>query len=60
VAVILGSVVQVTEWAEFRTIDPVWATRLKPVQITIINGRNTFNAAARRAVTWTFLGLGRQ
>ena len=52
------AVVLVTEWAEFKQIDPVWAAALVRVPI-IIDGRNTLDAAAWRAAGWTYLGLGR-
>ena len=52
------AVVLVTEWAEFKQIDPVWAATLVRVPI-IIDGRNTLDAAAWRAAGWTYLGLGR-
>ena len=52
------AVVLVTEWAEFKQIDPVWAASLVRVPI-IIDGRNTLDAAAWRAAGWTYLGLGR-
>ena len=50
--------VLVTEWAEFKQIDPVWAATLVRVPI-IIDGRNTLDAHARRAAGWTYHGLGR-
>ncbi|TFD37914.1 UDP-glucose/GDP-mannose dehydrogenase family protein [Cryobacterium sp. TMT1-19] len=52
------AVVLVTEWTEFKQIDPVWAATLVRVSI-IIDGRNTLDAAAWRAAGWTYLGLGR-
>ncbi|TFC63504.1 UDP-glucose/GDP-mannose dehydrogenase family protein [Cryobacterium sp. TMT2-15-1] len=52
------AIVLVTEWAEFKQIDPVWAATLVRVPI-IIDGRNTLDAAAWRAAGWTYLGLGR-
>ncbi|TFC12015.1 UDP-glucose/GDP-mannose dehydrogenase family protein [Cryobacterium algoritolerans] len=52
------AVVLVTEWAEFKQIDPVWAATLVRVPI-IIDGRNTLDAAAWRAAGWTYQGLGR-
>ena len=50
--------VLVTEWAEFKQIDPVWAATLVRVPI-IIDGRNTLDAHAWRAAGWTYQGLGR-
>ncbi len=52
------AVVLVTEWTEFKEIDPAWAASLVRTR-TIIDGRNTLNAAAWRAAGWTYLGLGR-
>ncbi|TFC68581.1 UDP-glucose/GDP-mannose dehydrogenase family protein [Cryobacterium sp. TMT2-4] len=52
------AIVLVTEWAEFKQIDPVWAATLVRVPI-IIDGRNTLDAVAWRAAGWTYLGLGR-
>jgi UDPglucose 6-dehydrogenase len=53
-----AAVVLVTEWPEFKTIDPVWAATLVETP-TIIDGRNTLNAAEWRAAGWTYYGLGR-
>ncbi|SDK43570.1 UDPglucose 6-dehydrogenase [Cryobacterium psychrotolerans] len=52
------AVVLVTEWPEFRELDPVWAATLVRTP-TIVDGRNTLDAAAWRAAGWTYLGLGR-
>lgn len=52
------AVVLVTEWEQFRAIDPVWARTLVR-SATIIDGRNTLDAAAWRAAGWTYRGLGR-
>jgi UDPglucose 6-dehydrogenase len=51
-------VVLVTEWPEFRSIDPVHAATLVTTPI-IIDGRNTLDAAGWRAAGWTYIGLGR-
>jgi UDPglucose 6-dehydrogenase len=51
-------VVLVTEWPEYRSIDPVWAKTLVRTPI-IIDGRNTLDAVAWRAAGWTYVGLGR-
>ncbi|WP_374947016.1 UDP-glucose dehydrogenase family protein [Agreia sp.] len=51
-------VVLVTEWDEFRHMDPAWARQLVKAA-TIIDGRNTLDAAAWRAAGWTYIGLGR-
>jgi UDPglucose 6-dehydrogenase len=52
------AVVLVTEWPEFRTIDPVWAASLVRSPI-IIDGRNALDAVEWRAAGWTYYGLGR-
>jgi len=52
------AVVLVTEWPEFKEIDPVWAATLVRTP-TIIDGRNTLDVAAWRAAGWTYIGLGR-
>ena len=51
-------VVLATEWPEYRSIDPEWAGALVRTR-TIIDGRNTLDAAAWRAAGWTYGGLGR-
>ena len=51
-------VVLATEWPEYRSIDPEWAGALVRTR-TIIDGRNTLDAAAWRAAGWTYVGLGR-
>ncbi|MGY4859455.1 UDP-glucose dehydrogenase family protein [Cryobacterium sp. AP23] len=53
-----AAVVLVTEWPEFKDIDPVWAATLVETP-TIIDGRNTLDAAKWRAAGWTYYGLGR-
>jgi UDPglucose 6-dehydrogenase len=52
------AVVLVTEWPEYQAIDPAWAASLVRTP-TIIDGRNTLDAAAWRAAGWTYIGLGR-
>ncbi len=52
------AVVLVTEWPEFRSLDPVWAASLARVPV-VIDGRNSYDAAAWRAAGWTYKGLGR-
>jgi UDPglucose 6-dehydrogenase len=52
------AVVLVTEWPEFKSIDPIWAAGLVNTR-TIVDGRNTLDAAAWRAAGWTYYGLGR-
>ncbi|TFC05561.1 UDP-glucose/GDP-mannose dehydrogenase family protein [Cryobacterium adonitolivorans] len=53
-----SAVVLVTEWPEFKAIDPVWAATLVETP-TIVDGRNTLDAAKWRAAGWTYYGLGR-
>ncbi|MEB0264677.1 UDP-glucose/GDP-mannose dehydrogenase family protein [Cryobacterium sp. 10I5] len=53
-----AAVVLVTEWPEFRHLDPVWVGNLVKDKI-VIDGRNSFDAAAWRAAGWTYHGLGR-
>ncbi|MCC6495781.1 MAG: UDP-glucose/GDP-mannose dehydrogenase family protein [Propionibacteriaceae bacterium] len=52
------AVVLVTEWAQYRQLDPEWAARLvrRPL---IIDGRNCLDPAAWRAAGWTYRGMGR-
>jgi len=52
------AVVLVTEWPEFRHLDPVWAGSLVRTK-TIVDGRNSLDPAAWRAAGWTYSGLGR-
>jgi UDPglucose 6-dehydrogenase len=52
------AVVLVTEWPEFRQLDPVWAGSLVKTK-TVIDGRNALDPAAWRAAGWTYKGLGR-
>jgi UDPglucose 6-dehydrogenase len=53
-----AAVVLVTEWPEFKDIDPTWAATLVDTP-TIIDGRNTLDAAKWRAAGWTYYGMGR-
>lgn len=52
------AVVLVTEWAEYRRLDPAAAARLvaRPV---IFDGRNVLDPAAWRDAGWTYTGMGR-
>jgi UDPglucose 6-dehydrogenase len=52
------AVVLVTEWPEFRHLDPVWAGSLVATK-TVIDGRNALDPAVWRAAGWTYHGLGR-
>lgn len=51
-------VVLVTEWPEFRTLDPAWVASLVRTR-TVIDARNSFVPADWRAAGWTYYGLGR-
>ena len=51
-------VVLVTEWPEYRSLDPAWAGSLVANKI-VIDGRNSFDPAAWRSEGWTYFGLGR-
>ena len=52
------AVVLVTEWDQFRHMDPVWAGDLVRGRV-VIDGRNCLDATAWRAAGWTYRGLGR-
>ncbi len=52
------AVVLVTEWPEFRHLDPVWAGSLVRTK-TVVDGRNALDPAVWRAAGWTYHGLGR-
>jgi len=51
-------VVLVTEWPEYRSLDPAWAASLVANKI-VIDGRNSYDPTAWRAAGWTYFGLGR-
>ena len=51
-------VVLITEWPEFRELDPVALGELVAGK-RIIDGRNVLDPAAWRAAGWSFRGLGR-
>ncbi|WP_462418722.1 UDP-glucose dehydrogenase family protein [Kytococcus sp. Marseille-QA3725] len=51
-------VVHLTEWKEFRELDPA-ALRDTVNTATVIDGRNALDAEAWRAAGWTYRGLGR-
>ena len=51
-------VVLVTEWREYRNLDPVETGQLVAGR-SIIDGRNVLDAEAWRAAGWTYRGLGR-
>lgn len=52
------AVVVVTEWKQFRGIDPVAAGE-KVAQRFVVDGRNCLDPAAWRAAGWEYRGLGR-
>ena len=51
-------ILHLTEWQEFRDLDPV-AVRTQVRQPRIIDGRNALDAAAWRTAGWTYRALGR-
>ena len=51
-------VLHLTEWAEFREIDPAALGEIV-AQRNIVDGRNCLNVDAWRAAGWTYQGLGR-
>jgi len=51
-------VVLVTEWREYRNLDPVDTARLVSSPV-IIDGRNVLDPVAWRAAGWTYRALGR-
>ena len=51
-------VVLVTEWREYRALDPVETARLVASPV-IIDGRNVLDPAAWRAAGWQYRALGR-
>lgn len=51
-------IVLVTEWAEYRAIDPV-RTALAVARRTVIDGRNVLDPVTWRSAGWTYIGLGR-
>jgi UDPglucose 6-dehydrogenase len=52
------AVVLVTEWPEFRHLDPAWVGSLVRTK-TVIDGRNALDPVVWRAAGWTYHGLGR-
>lgn len=52
------AVVLVTEWKQFRELDPAVAAELVADPV-IIDGRNVLDPEAWRAAGWTYQGLGR-
>jgi UDPglucose 6-dehydrogenase len=51
-------VLHLTEWAEFREVDPVELAEVV-AQRNIVDGRNCLDVEAWRAAGWTYHGLGR-
>jgi len=51
-------ILHLTEWQEFRDLDPV-AVREHVRDARIIDSRNALDAAAWRAAGWTYRALGR-
>ena len=58
-AIRTASVVLVlTEWPEYRDLDPASLATLTPARV-VIDGRNCLDAESWRAAGWTYRGLGR-
>ena len=53
------AVVLVTEWADYRALDPV-ELKGRVASPVIIDGRNCLDAEAWRAAGWTYIGMGRR
>lgn len=53
------AVVLVTEWDEYRSLDPVTAASLVR-RAVVVDGRNVFDSEAWRAAGWDYYGLGRR
>jgi UDPglucose 6-dehydrogenase len=51
-------VLHLTEWPEFRALDPVELARIVR-QPKVVDGRNVLDVAAWRAAGWTYRALGR-
>jgi len=52
------AVVHVTEWPEYRALDPVWAGSLVRTRL-VIDGRNSYDSAVWRAAGWVYKGMGK-
>jgi UDPglucose 6-dehydrogenase len=52
------AVLHLTEWSEFRDLDPVVLGR-EVARKLVIDGRNCLDRDAYKAAGWTYLGLGR-
>lgn len=53
-----GCVVLVTEWKEYRQLDPVEVAGLVRTPL-VIGGRNVLDPTAWREAGWTYRGMGR-
>lgn len=53
------AVVVVTEWKQFRELDPAEAARLVS-RATVFDGRNALDPEAWRAAGWNYTGMGRR
>ncbi|ONI61515.1 UDP-glucose 6-dehydrogenase [Leifsonia sp. ALI-44-B] len=53
------AVVVVTEWSEYRALDPVAVAAVVRGTV-VIDGRNCLDLAAWRGAGWTYIGLGRK
>jgi UDPglucose 6-dehydrogenase len=51
-------VVVVTEWKEFRALDPIRVAELTRGKV-VVDGRNCLDAVAWREAGWTYKGMGR-
>lgn len=51
------AVLHLTEWQEFREVDPAWLGELV-AERTMLDGRNSLDAARWRAAGWQYRGLG--
>jgi len=52
-------VVLVTEWPEYRELDPAAMLALAAANPTVIDGRNVLDPRAWRSAGWTYRGMGR-
>ncbi|MFC5931201.1 UDP-glucose/GDP-mannose dehydrogenase family protein [Cryobacterium melibiosiphilum] len=52
------AVVHVTEWPEYRELDPVWAGALVRNRL-VIDGRNSYDSTVWRAAGWEYKGMGK-
>ena len=52
------AVLLLTEWQEYRSLDPAESAKLVKQQ-AIVDGRNVLDPVAWRAAGWTYRALGR-